>query len=109
MAVGAHAMDDKLNEEIRKRLDRSDVVLFMKGTPEYPLCGYSGLVVEILQRRNVSFDTVDVLAEPTLREAVKTYSGWPTFPQLFVRGELVGGSDLVRELDEAGELDDLLR
>jgi monothiol glutaredoxin len=87
---------------------RSDVVLFMKGTALFPQCGFSSRAVAILDHLGVGFETVDVLQDPEIRQGVKEYSDWPTVPQLYVKGEFVGGSDIMMEMYEAGELQQLL-
>jgi len=81
-----------------------DVVLFMKGTPEQPRCGFSGLVVQVLDHLGVEYVGVDVLQDEALREGVKVFSDWPTIPQLYVKGEFIGGADIVREMYQSGEL-----
>lgn len=86
----------------------NDVVLFMKGTPDAPRCGFSGQVVQVLQYLGVSYKAVDVLADPEIREGVKEYSNWPTIPQVYVKGEFIGGCDIVREMFQSGELRQLL-
>lgn len=92
----------------RDRIDAlvkgNDVVLFMKGTKFFPQCGFSARAVGILQQCGSTFESVDVLADPEIREGVKAYSNWPTIPQLFIRGEFVGGSDIMMEMFQAGEL-----
>ena len=85
-----------------------DVVLFMKGTPDSPRCGFSSLAVQILDHVGVAFVGVDVLQSEALREGIKTYTDWPTIPQLYVKGEFVGGSDIVREMFQSGELQALM-
>ena len=87
---------------------RNDVVLFMKGTALFPQCGFSSRAVAILDHLGVGFETVDVLQDPEIRQGVKDYSDWPTVPQLYVKGEFVGGSDIMMEMYEAGELQQLL-
>jgi monothiol glutaredoxin len=87
---------------------KSDVVLFMKGTALFPQCGFSSRAVAILDHLGVGFETVDVLQDPEIRQGVKEYSDWPTVPQLYVKGEFVGGSDIMMEMYEAGELQQLL-
>ncbi len=82
----------------------NDVVLYMKGTPVFPQCGFSAAVVQILTQMEVKFKGIDVLTDPSLRQGVKEYSDWPTIPQLYVKGEFVGGCDIVREMHESGEL-----
>ena len=86
----------------------NEVVLFMKGTPGFPQCGFSGQVVQILDYLGVDYKGVNVLADDDLREGIKTYSDWPTIPQLYVKGEFVGGCDIVREMFESGELTEML-
>lgn len=95
---------DKIDAEIKA----SDVVVFMKGTPEFPMCGFSAQVVEILRRIGVAFKGVNVLADEDVRQGIKTYSNWPTIPQLFIKGEFVGGCDITREMFLSGELDAML-
>ena len=91
-------------ERIQENLTGSDVVLFMKGTPTFPQCGFSAQVTQILNYLGVPFKGIDVLADPALREGIKQFSDWPTIPQLYVKGEFVGGCDIVREMFESGEL-----
>src|SRR5918911_2949058 len=86
----------------------NDVVLFMKGTALFPQCGFSSRAIAILDRLGAKYETVDVLQDPEIRQGIKEYSGWPTIPQLYVKGEFVGGSDIVREMFQAGELQSLL-
>jgi monothiol glutaredoxin len=86
----------------------NDVVLFMKGTALFPQCGFSSRAVAILDHLGVGFETVDVLQDPEIRQGIKAYSDWPTVPQLYVKGEFVGGSDIMMEMYEAGELQQLL-
>ena len=87
---------------------KNDVVLFMKGTALFPQCGFSSRAVAILDHLGVAFETVDVLQDPEIRQGIKDYSDWPTVPQLFVKGEFLGGSDIMMEMFEAGELQQLL-
>ncbi|CAL1240719.1 Grx4 family monothiol glutaredoxin [Candidatus Methylocalor cossyra] len=91
-------------ERIEKQLRENPVILYMKGTPEFPQCGFSGRAVQILERCGVEYAYVNIFDDPELRENLKTYSQWPTFPQLYIRGELVGGSDIMLDLFEKGEL-----
>jgi len=95
-------------ERIEQEINDHSVVLFMKGTPIFPQCGFSAMVVQVLTHIGVKFKSVDVLNEPSVRDGIKQYSDWPTIPQLYVKGEFVGGSDIVREMHEAGELVELL-
>jgi monothiol glutaredoxin len=86
----------------------NDIVLFMKGTPLFPQCGFSSRAVAILDRLEAKYETVDVLQDPEVRAGIKEYSDWPTVPQLYVKGEFVGGSDIMMEMFESGELQELL-
>ncbi len=99
-------------EEVLKQIDQvvreNEVILFMKGTPEFPQCGFSQRVVAILDRCGVKYAAVNVLLDDAIREGIKRYGDWPTIPQLYVRGELVGGCDIVSELYESGELTRIL-
>jgi monothiol glutaredoxin len=95
-------------ERIKEVIASSDVVLFMKGVPAAPQCGFSAAVVQILAGLKVPFRGVDVLADQEIREGIKAFSNWPTIPQLYVKGEFLGGSDIVREMFQAGELTALL-
>jgi len=87
----------------------NDVVLFMKGTALFPQCGFSSRAVTILDRLEANYETVDVLQDPEVRNGIKEYSDWPTIPQLYVKGEFVGGSDIMMEMFESGELQELLK
>ena len=93
-----------INQFIDDAVKNNDVFLFMKGTPDFPQCGFSGQVVQILNYLGVDYKSANVLADPALREGIKTYTNWPTIPQLYVKGEFVGGADIVREMFQAGEL-----
>lgn len=95
-------------EKIQQDIDAHDVVLYMKGTPDMPMCGFSAAVVHVLQSLNVPFTTVNVLADEAVRQGIKDFSNWPTIPQLYVKGEFVGGCDIVREMYQNGELRVLL-
>lgn len=97
-------MNEELRERIAALIEANPVLLFMKGTKHFPQCGFSATVVEILKRTGVPFETVNVLADPAIREGIKVYSNWPTIPQLYVKGKLVGGSDILLEMYENGEL-----
>jgi monothiol glutaredoxin len=92
---------------IKQEVEETPVVLFMKGTPMFPQCGFSAAVVQALSNLGVKFKGIDVLTDPSLREGVKQYANWPTIPQLYVKGEFVGGCDIVREMYETGELQQL--
>ena len=91
-------------DRIRDEIGKNDVLLFMKGTPVFPQCGFSAAVVEVLSELGVKFHGVNILVDPELREGVKQFSQWPTIPQLYVKGEFVGGADIVREMFQSGEL-----
>ena len=97
-----------IQDEIKQELAGTEVVLFMKGTPQMPMCGFSGQVVQILDYLGVAYKGVNVLANEEIRQGVKEFSNWPTIPQLYVKGEFVGGSDIVREMFNAGELQALM-
>ena len=97
-----------IEQFIDNELKGNDVVLFMKGTPQFPMCGFSGQVVQILDYLGVPYKGLNVLENDDLRGGIKNYSNWPTIPQLYVKGEFVGGCDIVREMAETGELGELL-
>lgn len=98
-----------VHDFIANAVTENPVVLFMKGVPEEPRCGFSGVVVQILDHLGVDFAGVDVLQNDAIREGIKTYSDWPTIPQLYVKGEFIGGSDIMMEMFEAGELQTLMQ
>src|SRR6202142_723306 len=100
--------DPIMTERIRTDVTANDVVLYMKGTPVFPQCGFSAQAVQILSMLGVKFKGVDVLADPGLRQGIKDYSNWPTIPQLYIKGEFVGGSDIMREMFQSGELQKML-
>ena len=93
--------------QIESEVRSNDVVLFMKGTPQFPMCGFSGQVVQILNYLGVPYKGVNVLEDETVRQGIKDYSNWPTIPQLYVKGEFIGGCDITREMFQAGELQQL--
>jgi monothiol glutaredoxin len=97
------------SEQIKEVIDGSDVAIFMKGTPAFVMCGNSGRALEALRRAGASVTAVDVLPDPAIRQELSAISGWPTIPQVFVKGELVGGADIVEELEASGELEQKLR
>jgi len=101
-------MKGPLQERIEREIGEHDVVLFMKGTPVFPQCGFSAVVVQVLSHLGVKFKGIDVLTDPALRRGIKAFSDWPTVPQLYVKGEFVGGCDIVREMYETWELAELL-
>ena len=96
-----------IEQFIANELKSNDVVLFMKGTPQFPMCGFSGQIVQILDYLGVSYKGLNVLESDDLRQGIKEFSNWPTIPQLYVKGEFVGGCDIVREMFQAGELQNL--
>ena len=91
-------------EGIRRVIEENSVMLFMKGSPDFPQCGFSGRVVQILEACGAKYGSADVLVDPDLRQGIKAYSNWPTIPQLYIQGELIGGCDIVMEMHESGEL-----
>ena len=101
-------MDNAVTERIRNEVTSNDVVLFMKGTPVFPQCGFSAMVVQVLNHIGVPFKGIDVLTDPGIRQGIKDYANWPTIPQLYVKGEFVGGCDIVTEMFQSGELATLL-
>jgi monothiol glutaredoxin len=101
-------MSQDINERIKQEIASSDVVLFMKGTPEAPQCGFSLQVSQILNHLGVTYKAINVLADGAIREGIKTYSNWPTIPQLYVKNEFIGGCDITREMFQSGELAELL-
>jgi len=97
-------MSNPVHDRIQSEVAGSDVLLFMKGTPVFPQCGFSAAVVQILSNTGVKFKAIDVLKDPEIRQGIKEFSNWPTIPQLYVKGEFVGGADILREMYEADEL-----
>jgi monothiol glutaredoxin len=96
-------------DRIQDDITSNDVVLYMKGTPVFPQCGFSAAVVQVLSHIGVKFKGIDILTDPSLRQGIKEFSQWPTIPQLYVKGEFVGGCDIVREMFQTGELQEVLR
>ena len=101
-------MTDATKARIAELVTTNNVVLFMKGTPLFPQCGFSSKAISILDHLGVDYETVDVLQDMEIRQGIKEYSDWPTVPQLYVKGEFLGGSDIMMEMYEAGELQDAL-
>ena len=99
--------DNPAFAQIKQEIDDNSVVLFMKGTPVFPQCGFSAAVVQILNHVGVKFGSADVLVDPEIRDGIKAFTNWPTVPQLYVKGEFVGGCDIIREMFEAGELEQM--
>lgn len=101
--------DNLVFDQIKRDITNNDVVLYMKGTKNAPMCGFSATVVQVMDRLGVkNFKDINVLADPELREGIKQFTDWPTIPQLYVKGEFIGGCDIIREMYESGELDQLL-
>lgn len=104
----AAVLDDATKARITSEIQSQDVVLFMKGSPVFPQCGFSAAVVGLLTHLKVPFKGVDVLEDESIRQGIKQFSNWPTIPQLYIKGEFIGGADIVREMYEAGEFTDML-
>ena len=102
-------MSNPVIDKIEKEIQSSKVVLFVKGTPQAPQCGFSAATMELFNKTNVPFHSVDIIANPEIRSTLPQYSQWPTFPQVFINGKLVGGCDIVHEMYESGELQKLLK
>lgn len=101
--------ENEVFKQIKEQVSSNEVVLFMKGTADFPQCGFSAMVVGILQALGLKFKDINVLADNDLRQGIKEYSDWPTIPQLYIGGEFIGGCDIVRELYESGELNNILK
>jgi monothiol glutaredoxin len=101
-------MENPVFDDIQAKIDAAPVLLFMKGTPMFPQCGFSARVVQILKHAGVPFNTVNVLEDPEIRDGIKSFSNWPTIPQLYVKGEFIGGCDIITEMYQTGELQSLL-
>lgn len=102
-------MTRNIAAEIQKDISENEIVLYMKGTPDMPMCGFSGTVVAILKNLQVPFKGIDILQDPELREGIKAFTQWPTLPQVYVKGEFIGGCDIVRDMFQSGELAQLLK
>jgi monothiol glutaredoxin len=102
-------MADTISTRIQGDIEQNDVMLYMKGTPMFPQCGFSARVIQILTHMNVPFHTANVLEDAELREGIKSFSQWPTIPQLYVKGEFVGGCDIITEMYQSGELETLMK
>ena len=101
--------DATVTDRIKNDITSNDVVLYMKGSPVFPQCGFSAAVVQVLTHLGVKFKGIDVLTDPSIRQGIKEFSNWPTIPQLYVKGEFVGGCDIIREMFQSGELQELLQ
>jgi len=97
-----------ISDQIQNQINSHDIILYMKGNDKFPMCGFSSAVVQILKTLDVNFETVDVMQDSTLRAGIKEFTNWPTIPQLYVKGEFIGGCDIVREMYQTGELQTLL-
>ncbi len=102
-------MDNTTKERIETEIAKSNIVLFMKGNPIFPQCGFSANTAGVLNHLGVEYHSVDVLADPDIREGIKVYTNWPTIPQVYVKGEFIGGCDIVKDMFETGELAELLQ
>lgn len=102
-------MDNIIFDKIKEDISTNDVVLYLKGTATFPQCGFSAAVVQILSQLGVPFKDVNVLEDNVIRQAIKDFTNWPTIPQLYVKGEFIGGCDIVREMFETGELEELMK
>ncbi|MCB9991859.1 MAG: Grx4 family monothiol glutaredoxin [Rhodospirillales bacterium] len=102
-------MENVIFDRIQKQIDSNDVVLYMKGTAVFPQCGFSAAVVQVLSQLGIPFKDVNVLEDSDIREGIKDFTNWPTLPQLYVKGEFIGGCDIVREMYETGELQEMLQ
>lgn len=101
--------DNKIFDFIKNQIETNDVVLFMKGDANFPQCGFSAAVVGVLQKHKITFQDINVLMDPDLREGIKAFSDWPTIPQLYIKGEFIGGCDIVREMYASGDFLTLLK
>ena len=97
-----------VKDRIKQQIEQNDIVLYMKGSPDFPQCGFSGRSVQLLNACGAKFASVDVLADPAIRNGIKEYSSWPTIPQLYIKGEFIGGCDIMTELFQKGELQKLV-
>ncbi len=98
-----------IQQKIQETISANDIVLFMKGTKDFPQCGFSAVVVQILKNLNVNFLDINVLQDPEIRQGIKDFSDWPTIPQLYIKGEFIGGCDIVKEMFQSGELQEILK
>ncbi|HEY8517535.1 MAG TPA: Grx4 family monothiol glutaredoxin [Candidatus Binatia bacterium] len=98
-----------VNDRIREAIEKNKILIYMKGTPTFPMCGFSAATIEVFEELGVPYETVDVLKDPEIREGIKRYSNWPTIPQVYINGRFIGGCDIVREMHANGELEPLVR
>lgn len=102
-------MSEDVMKKIQEQIDNNKIILFMKGSKDMPMCGFSARVVQLLNHYNADFETVDVLLDPEIRQGIKDFSNWPTIPQLYVNGKFIGGCDICMELHESGELEPIVK
>jgi len=102
-------MSEDVMKKIQEQIDKNNIILYMKGSKDMPMCGFSARVVQLLNSFNVPYETVDVLQDPQIRQGIKDFSNWPTIPQLYVKGKFVGGCDICIELQESGELEPIVK
>ncbi len=101
-------MSNPTQEKITQQINSNPILIYMKGSPQFPQCGFSAAVVEVFNRLGAPYETVDVLSDPEIREGIKTFSNWPTIPQIYIKGQFIGGCDIVREMYARGELQPLV-
>ena len=102
-------MANDVQAQIDEQVKKNKIMLYMKGTPDFPMCGFSAATIQVLNSYGVPYESINVLENPEIRDGIKHYSNWPTIPQLYINGEFVGGCDIVREMHETGELEPLIR
>lgn len=102
-------MSDSTSERIRESIESNKILIYMKGSPSFPMCGFSAATIEVFEELGVPYNTVDVLKDPEIREGIKRFSNWPTIPQVYIDGKFVGGCDIVREMHANGELEPLVK
>ena len=102
-------MADNVSDRIRKTIDDNRIVIYMKGSPTFPMCGFSAATIEVFNELGVPYETVDVLTDPEIRDGIKRFSDWPTIPQVYLKGEFIGGCDIVREMHASGELAEMVK
>jgi monothiol glutaredoxin len=102
-------MSDSTSERIRESIEKNKIVIYMKGSPSFPMCGFSAATIEVFNELGVPYETVDVLKDPEIRDGIKRFSNWPTIPQVYIDGKFVGGCDIVREMHANGELAPLVK